>query len=62
MSTASTTLERAMQLAGSGRCHGMTDLRNRLTREGFGDHERALFGVSMRRELQTLMARKRGAA
>ena len=59
MRTAPTTLERAFQLASSGRCRGMTELRHRLALEGFRDHERALFGVSMRRQLQALMLRKK---
>jgi hypothetical protein len=41
----------------------MTELRTQLAREGFHDHQRALFGVSMRTELQALMGKKkRGAA
>ena len=40
----------------------MTDLRTQLAREGFHDHQRALFGVSMRAELQALMGKKKRLA
>lgn len=54
------TLERAFEIARAGKCRGMTELRSQLMREGFRDHERALFGVAMRQELRALMARKGG--
>ena len=62
MSTHPTTLERAFQIASLGRCRDMTDLRTQLAREGFHDHQRALFGVSMRAELQALMGKKKRLA
>jgi hypothetical protein len=40
----------------------MTELRIQLAREGFNDHRRALFGVSMRTELQAVMGKKKRAA
>jgi hypothetical protein len=51
------TLDRAFELA--GKCHDMAELRQKLVREGHRDHERALFGVSMRIQLLDLMASKR---
>ena len=48
-----TTIERAFELA--GRCHGMAELRQQLWQEGRRDHERALFGTSLRQQLQALM-------
>jgi hypothetical protein len=59
MTTVPTTLERAFQIAGSTRCRSMDQLRRQLDREGFHDHVRALFGVSMREQLQALMASQR---
>ena len=56
-----TTLERAFEIASAGRCRNIVDLHHQLAREGFHDHVRALFGVSMRQELQALMARPRSA-
>jgi hypothetical protein len=47
------TLDRAFELA--GKCHDMAELRHKLAREGHREHERALFGVSMRRQLLALM-------
>jgi hypothetical protein len=61
MNTQPTTLDRALEIASSAKCRTMAQLRHQLVREGFHDHERALFGVSMRLQLQALMAR-RGAA
>ena len=56
-----TTLERAFQIAASPRCHSMDELRFQLSREGFHDHVRALFGVSMRQQLQALIAQRKSA-
>jgi len=56
-----TTLERAFEIAAFGRCRNIIDLHHQLAREGFHDHVRALFGVSMRQQLQAAMARRRPA-
>ena len=61
MTAPTTTLERAFQIASLGRCRDMTELRHQLHREGFHDHQRALFGVSMRAQLQALMGKKKRA-
>lgn len=58
---ATTTLERAFEIAAFGRCRNIIDLHHQLAREGFHDHVRALFGVSMREQLQALMVRRRPA-
>lgn len=58
MNAAANTLERAFELARTRRYRGMTELRHQLHREGFRDHERALFGISIRRQLQALMPAK----
>jgi len=58
---ATTTLERAFEIAAFGRCRNIADLHHQLAREGFHDHVRALFGVSMREQLQALMVRRRRA-
>jgi hypothetical protein len=50
------TLDRAFELA--SKCHDMAELRHKLMREGHCDHERALFGVSIRRQLLELMAHR----
>ena len=52
-----TTLDRAFELA--GKCRNMAELRQKLAREGHRDHERALFGVAMRRQLLDLMPQQK---
>jgi hypothetical protein len=59
---ATTTLERAFEIVASGRCRTIIDLHQQLAREGFHDHVRALFGVSMRQQLQARMVRRKAAA
>jgi hypothetical protein len=51
------TLDRAFELA--GKCHDMAELRHKLAREGHRDHERALFGVAIRRQLLDLMSHQK---
>ena len=51
-----TTFERAFQLA--SRCRrGVPALRWQPLREAFLDHERALFGLSVRSDLEALMTK-----
>jgi hypothetical protein len=51
------TLDRAFELA--GKCHDMAELQQKLAREGHREHERALFGVSMRKQLLALMPQQK---
>jgi hypothetical protein len=48
------TIERAFQLARSGVCASASDIRSRLTREGFSSVNEHLGGPSIRRDLNTL--------
>jgi hypothetical protein len=52
--TAIGTIERAFQLARSGECASASDIRSRLTREGFASVNEHLSGPSIRRDLNTL--------
>ena len=47
-------LERAFELARSGECAGMLDIRRRLIREGYCENARLLQGQDLRRQLKTL--------
>lgn len=48
------TVERAYQLARSGRCRSVGDIRAELKREGLGAVDSHLAGPSLRRELSRL--------
>jgi|GEM_PF-396723 len=48
-------LERAYQIARSGECAGLSDLRKRLRSEGYQQIEGHLSGLSLRRELAALV-------
>lgn len=48
-------IERAYELARSGECLGLSDLRKRLRAEGYGHIESHLSGLGLRRELTALI-------
>lgn len=54
-----TALERAFDLANSGACDSIDDIRRSLRREGYGDAQ--IIGTTLRRQLRVLMAQARGA-
>jgi hypothetical protein len=47
-------LERAYELARSGRCWNLTDIRRRLDEEGFEDVRQQLYGGALARDLYRL--------
>ncbi len=49
------TVERAFELAKSGACHNVGDIRQRLKQEGFSSYEEHLAGVSIKKQLLALM-------
>jgi len=51
---AATTVERAYQLARSGECAGVDDIRRRMSREGYLDAIPQLAAPSLRRALSKL--------
>jgi hypothetical protein len=61
--TRPTTLERAYQLARSGRCRNVGEIRTCLKAEGFGDYQAQLTGPMIQRALQRLcIAARPGSA
>ena len=64
MSRPTHTVERAYEIARSGRCVELRDVRRQLLREGYEGVEAHLAGSSIRRELQALIKASRlpGAA
>lgn len=48
-------IERAFQLARSGECQTLTDIQARLKEEGFAQIKAHLEGLSIKRQLNTLM-------
>ena len=54
MSTRPTTLERAYELARSGRFAGVADLKRRLKDEGFTDVDGQLYGRALQSDLRRL--------
>jgi hypothetical protein len=48
-----TPIERAFQLAQSGDCDSLADIRKRLKSEGFSEHY--IYGVSLYKQLRQLM-------
>ena len=48
-------LERAFELARSGRCPNLDDLRRRLQQEGYHGVEEHLRGTTLRRQLRALI-------
>lgn len=60
--TDTSVVERALQLARSGPCKTITELKTQLTREGYGHALRHLAGPSIRRQLiRTIKDRLSGA-
>ena len=55
-----TTLQRAFELARSGVCHGMADIREKLKAERFMDVDQQLFGRSLQQQLKKLCDEARG--
>lgn len=51
-----TTLERAFQLAKSGDCASVTQIRERLKKEGYSDWQSHTKGPSIRSQLNALCA------
>jgi hypothetical protein len=49
-----TTVERAYQLAQSGECAGVDEIRRRLSREGYADAPQQLSAPTLRRSLTKL--------
>jgi hypothetical protein len=58
-----TVLERAFQLARSGDCAGLSDIRNKLKSEGYSNINAQLYGKALIKQLQGLCetARTTGA-
>jgi hypothetical protein len=54
MDTSKTQLERAFELAGSGRCDTVSDIRKALSAEGYSTDQ--LTGSTLFRQLRTLIA------
>jgi hypothetical protein len=57
-----TTLERAYQLARTGSCKGVGDIRAQLKREGFPDIPGQLYGPTLARALNRLCQAANGLA
>lgn len=57
-----TTLERAFQLANSGECASVADIRARLKSEGYSDAQSHTKGPSIRAQLNALCAAARAKA
>ena len=54
-----TTLERAYELASSGECRGLGEIRERLKREGYRDVQGQLYGPTLAKALNRLCAEAR---
>ncbi|MDQ2893414.1 MAG: hypothetical protein M3R64_10065 [Pseudomonadota bacterium] len=59
MSEALSTLERALQLARSGKCRSVNDVRQTLRREGYDAVHQHLNGAAINRQLTDLLAEAR---
>jgi hypothetical protein len=57
-----TTLERAFELAKSGECGGIQDIKDRLRREGYSQIDDQLYGRALARQLKGLCAEARARA
>ncbi|MEG3083399.1 hypothetical protein U1707_07070 [Sphingomonas sp. PB2P12] len=57
-----TTVERAFELAKSGACASVNDLRQRLRREGYDAVHLHLHGASINRQLVDLIHAAKGAS
>jgi len=54
MSNHQTTIERAYELARSGQCAGVSDIKKKLQSEGFSDIAGQLFGPAINGDLRKL--------
>ena len=54
MSNHQTTVERAYELARSGQCAGVSDIKKKLQAEGFSDIAGQLFGPAINGDLRKL--------
>lgn len=54
MSPEKPLLERAYELARSGSCAGLSDIRQKLKAEGYTAMESSMIGLGLRRELKKL--------
>lgn len=50
------TIERAIQLARSGSCHSVDDIRQQLTREGYDSVDNHLQGMTIKKQLTAALA------
>lgn len=57
-----TTLERAYQLAASGECDGVSDIKRQLNAEGYPDVQGQLYGASVTSALRKLAEKARAEA
>ncbi|TCP71362.1 hypothetical protein [Sphingomonas sp. PP-CE-1G-424] len=57
-----TTVERAFELARSGTCSSVNDLRQRLRREGYDAVHLHLHGASINKQLVDLMHAAKGSS
>ena len=56
------TVERAFEIAKSGSCHTLSDVRRQLSVEGYADGAAQTAGPSIKRQLQALIAAARREA
>jgi hypothetical protein len=61
MSRSTNTIERAYQIAKSGRCVELKDVRRQLIREGYEGVEAHFSGSSIKRELNALIKAARAS-
>jgi hypothetical protein len=54
-----TTLERAFELAKSGECGGIQDIKDRLRSEGYSQIDDKLYGRALARQLRAICAAAR---
>jgi hypothetical protein len=57
-----TVLERAFELARTGSCRGISEIKTRLIREGYEDAAMQLYGPSLRKQLTALCVEARSKA
>lgn len=57
----SNPMERAFQMARSGSCANVQEIRDRLRKEGFSGVESHLSGIGVRRQLRALIKASRSA-
>jgi hypothetical protein len=62
MNSRYTTVERAYQLAGSGECAGVGEVKDRLRAEGFTDVQGQLYGPTITSALRKLCESSRAEA